>query len=85
MNNGALQGSVLACDFPTVNTVFLRRSYVLFFISLATRRIDYITCTSNPDGRWTAGMLVSMARPAAEGFRPMDGTETGLAIDTTSV
>jgi hypothetical protein len=28
--------------------------YVLFFISLATRRIEYIACTSNPHGRWTA-------------------------------
>jgi hypothetical protein len=26
----------------------------LFFISLATRRIEYLACTSNPDGRWTA-------------------------------
>jgi len=27
---------------------------VLFFISLATRRIEYVACTSNPDGSWTA-------------------------------
>jgi transposase InsO family protein len=27
---------------------------VLFFISLATRRIEYAACTSNPDGTWTA-------------------------------
>jgi hypothetical protein len=27
---------------------------VLFFISLATRRIEYIACTSNPNGHWTA-------------------------------
>jgi hypothetical protein len=32
----------------------LRRVYVLFFISLATRRIEYIACTPNPDGPWTA-------------------------------
>jgi hypothetical protein len=29
---------VIACDFLTVNTVRLRRVYVLFFIELATRR-----------------------------------------------
>jgi putative transposase len=46
--------SVLACDFLTVETAFLQRIYVLFFISLATRRIEYVACTSNPDGRWTA-------------------------------
>jgi hypothetical protein len=33
--------------------VFLQRIYVLFFISLATRRIEYIACSSNPYGRWT--------------------------------
>jgi putative transposase len=26
--------------------------YVLFFISVATRRIEYVACSSNPDGRW---------------------------------
>jgi transposase InsO family protein len=45
---------VLACDFLTVETAFFQRIYVLFFISLATRRIEYIACTPNPDGRWTA-------------------------------
>jgi putative transposase len=46
----AQAGSVLACDFLTVETVFLRRIYVLFFISLATRRIECIASTSNPHG-----------------------------------
>jgi putative transposase len=41
--------SMLACDFLTVETVFLQRIYVLFFISLATRRIEYVACSSNPD------------------------------------
>ena len=46
--------TTLACDFLTVETAFLQRIYVLFFISLATRRIEYVACTSNPDGDWTA-------------------------------
>jgi putative transposase len=46
--------STLACDFLTVETAFLRRIHVLFFTSLATRRIEYVACTSNPDGGWTA-------------------------------
>ena len=33
----AQAASVLACDFLTVDTAFLRRLYVLFFISLETR------------------------------------------------
>jgi putative transposase len=47
----AQAASMLACDFLTVETAFLR-IYVLFFISLATRRIEYVACTANPDGRW---------------------------------
>jgi putative transposase len=45
---------VLACDFLTVETAFLQRIYVLFFISLATRRIEYIAASTKPDGRWVA-------------------------------
>src|SRR2546428_14095312 len=48
----AQAASVLACDFLTIETAFLQRIYVLFFISLATRRIEDIACTANPDGRW---------------------------------
>ena len=44
----------MACDFLTVETAFLQRIYVLFFISLATRRIEYVACSANPDGDWTA-------------------------------
>jgi hypothetical protein len=47
-------GSVLACDLLTVETAFLQRIYVLFFISLASRRIEYVAFTSNPDGARTA-------------------------------
>jgi putative transposase len=47
-------GTVLACDLLTVETAFLQRIYVLFFISLATRRIGYVACSSNPDGDWVA-------------------------------
>jgi putative transposase len=50
----AQAASVLACDFLTVETAFLQRIYVLFFISLATRRIEHVACTSNPDGGWVA-------------------------------
>jgi hypothetical protein len=39
--------SVLACDFLTVETAYLQRIYVLFFISLDTRRIEYIASSAN--------------------------------------
>src|SRR6266511_5051980 len=46
--------STLACDFFTVETLGLQRIYVLFFISLTTRRVEFIACTANPDGTWVA-------------------------------
>jgi putative transposase len=44
--------TMLACDFFTVDTVLLRRLYVLVFICVGTRRIEYVACTGNPDGAW---------------------------------
>jgi transposase InsO family protein len=44
--------SVLACDFFTVETITLRRYYVLFFIELGSRRVHIAGCTSNPTGAW---------------------------------
>ena len=44
--------TTLACDFLTVDTVLLRRLYVLVFICIGSRRIEYAACTSNPDGTW---------------------------------
>jgi putative transposase len=44
--------SMLACDFFTVETVALRRLYVLFFIELGSRRVHLAGCTTNPTGAW---------------------------------
>jgi putative transposase len=43
---------IVACDFFTVETVWLRRLYVLFFIELDTRRIHLAGVTTNPAGAW---------------------------------
>jgi putative transposase len=42
--------SIVACDFLTVESVLLRRYYVLFFISHASRRVWLAGCTTNPTG-----------------------------------
>jgi hypothetical protein len=44
--------STLAVDFFTVETVSLRRLYVLFFIEVGSRRVYLAGCTANPSGAW---------------------------------
>jgi putative transposase len=53
--------SVIACDFFTVDTLWLGRLYVLFFLELSSRRVHLAGCTANPDGRW----IVQQARQLA--------------------
>jgi hypothetical protein len=43
---------MIACDFFTVETISLRRFYVLFFIELESRYVHLAGCTTNPTGGW---------------------------------
>jgi putative transposase len=65
----AQAASTLACDFLTVESIFLQRIYVLFFISLATRRIEYVACSSSPNGRWVVQQARNLAMQV-EGAQP---------------
>jgi putative transposase len=40
--------SLLAVDFFTVETMWLQRLYVFFFIELGSRRVHVAGCTPNP-------------------------------------
>ena len=44
--------TLVAADFFAVDTVFLKRLYVLFFIHVGSRRIVWAACTGEPNGEW---------------------------------
>jgi putative transposase len=48
----AQAASIVACDFFTVESVLLRRYYVLFFIAHASRHVWFAGCSTNPTGPW---------------------------------
>jgi transposase InsO family protein len=43
---------LLAVDFFTVETIWLQRLYVLFFIELGSRRVHVAPCTAKPSAPW---------------------------------
>jgi putative transposase len=43
---------IVACHFFAVDTIWLRRRYVLFFIEHDTRRVHLAGVTANPNGAW---------------------------------
>jgi putative transposase len=45
--------AAVACDFATIDTAFLRRYHLLFFIDVTTREVFFAGITTNPTGAWT--------------------------------
>jgi putative transposase len=63
--------SMIACDFPTVETVALRRIYVLSFIELESRRVHLAGLTEIPNGAWVTQQARNLAWSLQEREAPL--------------
>ena len=64
----AQAAGIVAANFLHVDTVLLRRLYVLVFIEHGTRRMHLGGVTANPTGEWTAQQARNLALGLGERF-----------------
>ena len=65
----AQAAGILAVDFLHVDTVLLKRLYVLVFIEHGTRRMHLGGVTENPTGEWTVQQARNLALSLGERFQ----------------
>ncbi|MFC5828463.1 integrase core domain-containing protein [Nonomuraea insulae] len=53
--------AIIACDFLVVETVLLKRLYVLVFIEHGTRKLHLAGVSAHPAGAWTAQQARNLA------------------------
>jgi len=63
--------SIIAVDFFTVDTVWLQRLYVLFFIEIGSRRVRLAGCTAHPDAEWVTQQARQVAWTLGEHIEPI--------------
>jgi transposase len=63
--------TLVATDFFSVDTVFLKRLYVLVFVHLSTRRVLAAACTDEPTGDWVTQQARNLSwQLEEEGIQP---------------
>ncbi|MEO5918899.1 MAG: integrase core domain-containing protein, partial [Candidatus Limnocylindrales bacterium] len=67
----AQAGGIIACDFFTVETAWLRTLYVLVFIELGSRRIYLSPSTAHPDSAWVTQQARNLALELDTRARPI--------------
>ncbi len=65
------RGQILACDFFTVETQFLKTMYVLFFIEVGSRQVHCAGCTAHPSGQWATQQARQMVWELEDRPEPM--------------
>jgi len=61
---------IVACDFFTVETLFLKTIYVLFFIELGTRKVHLAGCTAHPTAAWVTQQARHLSWQIQDGAMP---------------
>jgi putative transposase len=69
--------SIIAVDFFMVDTVWLQRLYVPFFIEVASRRVHLAGCTAHPNAEW----VTQQPRQVAWAFAEREETVRFLICD----
>lgn len=62
---------ILASDFFTVETAWLKTLYVLFFIEIGSRRVHFAGCTDHPTAEWVAQQARQLTWTLQDEQRPM--------------
>jgi len=62
---------MLACDFFTVETAWLKTLYVLFFIDVGSRRVHFAGCTTSPTAAWVVQQARQLSWQIQDGMVPV--------------
>jgi putative transposase len=63
--------SVMAVDFFTVDTAWLQRVYVLFFIEIASCHVHVAGCSAHPDAEWVTQQARQVTWSLSDRLQPV--------------